>query len=71
MVTRLDHDANIAPWLAVAEDRGVMVRWVDLRPQDCTLEMDDFEAQITEHTKIVACGYASNAVGTINDVRRW
>jgi cysteine desulfurase family protein (TIGR01976 family) len=69
VVTRLDHDANIAPWLQMAEDRGVTVRWVDLRPQDCTLVMKDFEEQITEHTKIVACGYASNAVGTINDVR--
>jgi len=69
VVTRLDHDANIAPWLQVAEDRGATIRWVDLRPQDCTLVMEDFEAQITEHTKIVACGYASNAVGTINDVR--
>ena len=69
VVTRLDHDANIAPWLLMAEDRGATVRWVDLRTQDCTLVMEDFEAQITEHTKIVACGYASNAVGTINDVR--
>ena len=69
VVTRLDHDANISPWLQVAEDRGATIRWVDLRPQDCTLVMEDFEAQITERTKIVACGYASNAVGTINDVR--
>ena len=69
VVTRLDHDANISPWLQMAEDRGVTVRWVDLRPQDCTLVMKDFEEQITERTKLVACGYASNAVGTINDVR--
>jgi cysteine desulfurase family protein (TIGR01976 family) len=69
VVTRLDHDANIAPWLQVAEDRGATIRWVDIRPQDCTLMMKDFEEQITEHTKIVAVGYASNAVGTINDVR--
>ena len=69
VVTRLDHDANISPWLQMAEDRGATVRWVDLRPQDCTLVMKDFEEQITERTKLVACGYASNAVGTINDVR--
>jgi cysteine desulfurase family protein (TIGR01976 family) len=69
VVTRLDHDANISPWLLMARDCGATVRWVDLRTQDCTLVMEDFEAQITEHTKIVACGYASNAVGTINDVR--
>ncbi|MCC7362321.1 MAG: cysteine desulfurase-like protein [Anaerolineales bacterium] len=69
VVTRLDHDANIAPWLLAAEDRGAVVRWVDIRAEDCTLDMADFEAQITDRTKIVACGYASNAVGTINDVR--
>jgi cysteine desulfurase family protein (TIGR01976 family) len=69
VVTRLDHDANISPWLLLAEDRGLVVRWVDLRPEDCTLDMADFEAQISDRTKVVACGYASNAVGTVNDVR--
>ena len=69
VVTRLDHDANISPWLLAAEDRGAVVRWVDIRTEDCTLDMADFEAQITDRTKIVACGYASNAVGTINDVQ--
>jgi selenocysteine lyase/cysteine desulfurase len=69
VVTRLDHDANVSPWLQAAEDRGAVVRWVDFRPEDCTLDMADFEAQISDKTKIVACGYASNAVGTINDVR--
>ncbi len=69
IVTRLDHDADIAPWLLLAEDRGAVVKWVDINPHDCTLDMSDFESQITEKTKIVACGYASNAVGTINDVK--
>jgi len=69
VVTRLDHDADIASWLWVAEDRGAVVKWVDIREADCTLDMADFESQITERTKIVACGYASNAVGTINDVK--
>jgi cysteine desulfurase family protein (TIGR01976 family) len=69
VITRLDHDANIAPWLWLAEDRGAVVRWVDIHPEDCTLDMADFESQITDRTKIVACGYASNAVGTINDLR--
>ncbi len=69
VVTRLDHDADISPWLLLAEDTGAMIRWVDLRKEDCTLDMSDFEAQITDRTKIVACGYASNAVGTINDVK--
>ncbi len=70
VVTRLDHDANIAPWLLIAEDRGCTVRWVDIHPEDCTLDMEDMQRQITPRTKLVAVGYASNAVGTINDVRR-
>jgi cysteine desulfurase family protein (TIGR01976 family) len=70
VVTRLDHDANIAPWLLIAEDRGCHVRWVDIHPEDCTLNMEEMERQITPRTRIVAVGYASNAVGTINDVRR-
>jgi cysteine desulfurase family protein (TIGR01976 family) len=70
VVTRLDHDANISPWLMVAQDRGCTVRWVNFREQDCTLDMQSLEEQINERTKIVAVGYASNAVGTINDVRR-
>ncbi|HEX4204510.1 MAG TPA: cysteine desulfurase-like protein [Ktedonobacteraceae bacterium] len=69
VVTRLDHDANIAPWLWIAEDRGCQVRWVDFRPEDGTLDMQALEQAITSHTKLVAIGYASNALGTINDVR--
>ncbi len=70
VVTRLDHDANIAPWLLVAEDRGCIVRWVDFHEEDCTLDMEDLARQITPRTKIVAVGYASNAVGTINDMQK-
>ena len=70
IVTRLDHDANIAPWLALEADRGIVVNWVDIRPEDVTLDMDDFEAKLSEHTKLVAVGYASNAVGTINPVKK-
>jgi selenocysteine lyase/cysteine desulfurase len=69
VVTRLDHDANIAPWLALQE-RGVVVRHVDFDAADCTLDMAGLEAAITLRTRLVAVGYASNAVGTINDVRR-
>jgi len=69
VVTRLDHDANIAPWLALQE-RGATVRHVDFDPADCTLDMAGLEAAITPKTKVVALGYASNAVGTINDVAR-
>ncbi|HEY5003827.1 MAG TPA: cysteine desulfurase-like protein, partial [Ktedonobacteraceae bacterium] len=70
VVTRLDHDANIAPWLLIAEDRGCQIRWVDIHPADCTLNMEEMERQITKRTKLVAVGYASNAVGTVNDVQR-
>jgi cysteine desulfurase family protein (TIGR01976 family) len=69
VVTRLDHDANIAPWLALQE-RGAVIRYADFNTGDCTLCMDSLEAAITPRTKLVALGYASNAVGTINDVRR-
>ena len=70
VVTRLDHDANVAPWLAIAEDRGATVRWLDIRPDDCTLDLDPLEAIVGERTRVVAVGLASNAVGTINDVGR-
>jgi cysteine desulfurase family protein (TIGR01976 family) len=66
VVTRLDHDANISPWLMVAEDRGCKIRWVDFHPEDCTLDMEDFRAALAEKPRLVAVGYASNAVGTIN-----
>jgi len=67
VVTRLDHDANVAPWRAL-EERGVVVRAADIDVEDCTLDMNDLARQITPRTKLVAIGYASNAVGTINDV---
>ncbi len=66
VVTNLDHDANVSPWLAL-EERGIVVRTVDIHKDDCTLDMTDLERQITERTKLVAVGYASNAVGTINN----
>ncbi|HKB52680.1 MAG TPA: cysteine desulfurase-like protein, partial [Ramlibacter sp.] len=68
VVTTLDHDANVAPWRAL-EERGVVVRQVDIREEDCTLDMDDLRAKITPRTRVVAVGYAANAVGTINDVQ--
>jgi selenocysteine lyase/cysteine desulfurase len=67
VVTRLDHDANVAPWRAL-EERGVTVRAVDIDVEDCTLDMDDMRRQINQRTRLVAVGYASNAVGSINYV---
>ncbi len=69
LLTRLDHDANVSPWLLMAEDRGVTVRWVDFRDEDCTLDMQDLASKLNKNTKLVAVGYASNAVGTINPVK--
>ena len=65
VVTRLDHDANVRPWVLAAEDAGATVRWVDVRPDDLTLDIDSFEAAVSERTKVVAFTLASNAVGTI------
>jgi cysteine desulfurase family protein (TIGR01976 family) len=70
IVTRLDHDANVAPWLALAEERGAVIRWVDIREADCTLDLLELERVLSPRTRIVAVGMASNAVGTINDVGR-
>jgi cysteine desulfurase family protein (TIGR01976 family) len=67
VVTCLDHAANVSPWQAL-EEKGVVVRVVDIHPEDCTLDMTDLERKINERTRLVAVGYASNAVGTINDV---
>jgi cysteine desulfurase family protein (TIGR01976 family) len=69
VVTRLDHDANCSPWLQMAEDRGVTVRWAEIHDEDCTLDMADLASKINSKTKLVAAGYASNAVGTINPVK--
>jgi len=68
VVTALDHDANVAPWQALAEERGVVVRMAEVDTATCTLDMPDLREKINERTKVVAVGYASNAVGTINDV---
>jgi cysteine desulfurase family protein (TIGR01976 family) len=67
VLTRLDHDANFSPWKAL-EERGAVIKVVDIDIEDCTLDMDDLRRQLTPKTKLVAVGYASNAVGTINDV---
>ncbi len=65
VVTRLDHDANVRPWVLAAEDAGATVRWVDLREEDVTLDRESFERALSERTKVVAFTLASNAVGTI------
>lgn len=69
LVTRLDHDANVSPWLAMAEDRGLTARWAEIHEEDCILDMADLASKINKKTRLVAAGYASNAVGTINPVK--
>lgn len=70
VVTRLDHDANVAPWLAVAQDRGAAVRWLELADDRATLDLDRLDEVLSSRTKVVAIGLASNALGTVNDVGR-
>jgi cysteine desulfurase family protein (TIGR01976 family) len=68
VVTTLDHEANVSTWEAMARDRGVTVQKVDIRTDDVTLDLEDLESKLSNRTKLVAVGYASNAVGTINPV---
>lgn len=70
IVTRLDHDANISPWLMAAADRGVTVRWLDFDPAGCTLRLDTLPELLNAKTRLLAITYASNAVGSITDVKR-
>jgi cysteine desulfurase family protein (TIGR01976 family) len=65
VLTRLDHDANVAPWLAIAEQTGAEVRWVDVRAEDGTLDLDSLEAALSPWTRVVAFTLASNALGTV------
>jgi cysteine desulfurase family protein (TIGR01976 family) len=69
VVTTLDHEANVSTWEAMAADRGLTVRKVDIREDDVTLDLEDLESKLGPRTKLVAVGYASNAVGSINPVK--
>ena len=69
LVTKLDHDANVSPWLELARDRDLRVEFVEIR-DDTTLDLDDLERKLSDRTRVVAFPLASNAVGTLTDVRR-
>jgi cysteine desulfurase family protein (TIGR01976 family) len=69
VVTRLDHDGNVSPWLELAHDLDLVVRFADIR-EDTTLDLEDLAAQLTDRTRVVAFPWASNAVGTLVDVAR-
>jgi cysteine desulfurase family protein (TIGR01976 family) len=70
VVTHLDHDANITPWALVAEERGCRVDWVDFHLEDGTLDLEELGAALEKQPRLVAVGYASNALGTINPVEK-
>jgi cysteine desulfurase family protein (TIGR01976 family) len=69
VVTRLDHDANVAPWVALARDTGASLQVADIDLEDCTIDLDHLHSLLSTRTKLIAVGYASNLVGTINDVK--
>ena len=69
VLTRLDHDANVTPWILAARDAGATVRLAKIRSEDCTLDLDELRHLINERTRLVAVGCASNATGGINPVR--
>ena len=68
VLTRLDHDANVAPWLHIAGERGLKIKWVDIHAADCALDMASLEAALGERTQVVATAHASNAVGTLTPI---
>ncbi len=68
IVSQLDHDANVTPWVLAARDAGATVHHIAVREADCTLDLEDFKAKLSPKTKLVAVGCASNAVGTVNPV---
>ncbi|HEY3968439.1 MAG TPA: cysteine desulfurase-like protein [Planctomycetaceae bacterium] len=68
VVTRLDHDANVTPWVLAARDAGATVHHLAIHPRDCTLDLDDLRRKLSPRTRLVAVGAASNAVGTINPI---
>ncbi len=68
ILTRMDHDANVAPWLLAAEDHGLVVRWLDFSEETFEFDLGDLSRLVSERTRLIAIGYASNVTGTINDV---
>lgn len=70
ILSRCDHDANVNPWVLAAQERNVTVRWIEINPDDCTLNLDSLKQALSKRTKLVAVGMASNAVGTIHPVRQ-
>src|SRR5215204_955094 len=70
VLTRLDHDANVTPWVLAAEDKGVKINWVNFDVEDGTLQLYDLAKALERKPKLVAVGYASNSLGTVNPVEK-
>src|SRR5690606_12072387 len=69
VVTRMDHEGNVSPWLQLAEDRGLTVRFVEFSTESWQIEEEALSAVLSERTKLVALNYASNLTGSINRVK--
>jgi len=69
IVSRLDHDANIAPWAAL-EERGIVIRYIDFHHDGCSLDLSTFESTLNDKTRLIAVGYSSNMFGTVNKVEK-
>ena len=70
ILSRCDHDANVTPWVLAAQEKNVTVRWIEINPDDCTLNLDSLKQALSKRTKLMAVGMASNAVGTIHPVHQ-
>ncbi len=70
VLTRLDHDANVTPWVLAAQDKGVKVNWVDFDVEDGTLKLDDLQKALERKPKLLAVGYAANSLGTVNPISK-
>lgn len=68
VLTRMEHEGNVGPWLEIAKDKGLEIRWVDFNRETWQVEPDDLAAQLTDRTRLVALNYASNMTGSINDI---
>lgn len=70
IVTQMDHDANVNPWLLLAQDKDLVIRWVRLDPEEGTLDLQTYESALNKKTRLVCVGHAANALGTINPIKK-
>ena len=70
IITRMEHEGNVGPWLTIAEDKGLLIRWVDFNRDSWQVEPEDLSALLNKNTRLVALNYASNMTGSINDIAR-